>query len=64
MNGWLVLSLLLPGFTLLTWGVAEATDSWWIWPLGFGVMLTTAGLVLFLVLVSNARNRPEGSPHA
>jgi hypothetical protein len=64
MNGWTVLALLSSGFTLLTWAVAEATESWWIWPLGFGIALLSAGIVLFLSLVSDARNRQEGTPHA
>jgi hypothetical protein len=63
MNGWSAALLLLAGWSLVTWAVAEAADARWPWLLGAGVALLVAGAVLFLALVSEARNNPEGRRH-
>ena len=60
MNGWTSAVLLLAGWSLVTWAVAEATGEWWLWLLGGGVALLVAGAVLFLAMLSDARNHPEG----
>lgn len=64
MNGWSTAALLLAGWSLVTWAWAEAVSAWWPWLLGGGVALLVAGAVLFLALVSEARNNPEGRRRA
>jgi len=63
-NGWTTATLFSAGWGLVTWAVAEATGEWWVWLLGVGIALLAGGAVLLLVLVSEARNTPEGRRHA
>jgi hypothetical protein len=60
MNGWTSAVLLLGGWSLVTWAIAEATGELWPWLLGAGFVLLVAGAVLFLAVLSDARNNPEG----
>lgn len=64
MNGWSTAALLLGGWSLVVWGIAEALQAPWVWLLGVGIALLAAGVVLLLVLVSEARNATEGRRHA
>jgi hypothetical protein len=64
MNGWSTATLLLTGWSLVVWGIAEAVQAHWVWLLGVGIALLAGGAVLLLVLVSEARNATEGRRHA